>query len=244
MAIIIPFGTDDIAPDQLSVRESGNGPHVECLVPHVTIDPTEGLALRLNSGGLEFGEPPPLPLMPEIADQLAYLLTHFQRYCTVWDKYPRLFLENYFKFIRDQVADNQAELTQSLVPFGDLYEFEQWAFSALRPLPRAHLWAPENDKTAEFDSTGWIRVDFAFWSGAEIIAIDLTGTETRGRSHAGRSDRLARHGVKVIEIPNVVLTEAEPEIFAASLPAEFHGFWDPGPLPSGPFRTAPLPDPI
>jgi hypothetical protein len=243
MPIIIPFGADGVAPEQLSVRETDDGRQVECRLPHVIIDPSDDLALRLNSGGLEFGEPPPLPLMPEVADQLAYLLTHFKLYCTVWNKYPRLFLDRYFEFIRDQVAGNQAELTQSLAPFGDLYEFEQWAFSALRPLPRAHLWAPEDDTVTEFDSAGWIRVDFAFWGGAEIVAIDLIGSETRGASHARQSTRLAQHGIKVIEFPNAFLADAASNDFAASLPAEFLRFWDPGPLPSGPFRTTPLPDP-
>jgi len=242
--MIIPFGTDKVSPEQLSWRETDDGRRVACRLPHVIIDLAEHLALRLNSGGLEFGEPPPLPLMPKVVDQLAYLLNHFQLYCTVWDKFPRLFLATYFKFIRDQVSDNEAELIQSLAPFGDLYGCEQWAFSALRPLPRAHLWIPENEAIEAFDSAGWVRVDFAFWTGAEIIAIDLVGTETRGPSHAGRLARLARHGVKMIEMPNGVLTDANPDNFAGNLSKEIHNFWTSGPLPSGPFRTTPLPDPI
>lgn len=235
--IVIPFGADAIAPEQLSLTETADGARIECRIPHVILERADGRPLRLNSGGLEFGEPPPLPEMPKVPDQLAYLLTHFQLYCTVWDKYPRLFLDSYFAFIHRQILDNRRELIESLKPFKDLYTFEQWAFSALRPLPRAHLGAPE-------DAAAMIRVDFAFWTGAEIVAIDLLGSETRRKSHAKRSTVLANNGVKLIEIRHETLAEAGSSDFAAALPAEFHRFWEAEPLPSGPFRTAPLPTPV
>jgi hypothetical protein len=234
--IVIPFGTDAVAPEQLSLTETADGIAVDCRLPHVIIERAAARPLRLNSGGLEFGEPPPLPQMPEVADQLAYLLTHFQLYCTVWDKHPRRFLDSYFAFIHRQVLECRPELTQTLAPFGDLYRFEQWAFSALRPLPRAHL------GTAE-DTAAMIRVDIAFWTGAEIVAIDLLGSETRGNSHARRREDLARIGVRLIEIHHEILAEARSSDFAALLPTIFHRFWETEPLPSGPFTAGPLPDP-
>ncbi|NQU71758.1 MAG: hypothetical protein HQ514_14480, partial [Rhodospirillales bacterium] len=142
-----------------------------------------------------------------------------------------------------QMMDNRTELIQSLAQFKDLYRFDQWAFSALRPLPRAHLWAPENAGIQEFDVGQMLRVDLAFWTGAEIVAIDLIGTETRGEAHATRRNRLTRNGVKVIEMRHEYLGETRSSDFAASLPPEFHGFWETQPLPSGPFRTTPLPEP-
>ncbi len=241
--IIIPFGADKVMADQIFLSETADGMEIHCRIPHVVIDRADRLPLRLNSGGLEFGEAPPLAQMPEVPDQLAYLLTHFQRHCTVWDKYPRAFLDRYFAFIHGQMMENRPELTKSLAKFKDLYRFDQWAFSALRPLPRAHLWAPENAEIREFDAGQMLRVNFAFWTGAEIVAIDLIGTETRGEAHATRRNRLTRNGVKIIEMRHEYLGETRSSDFAASLPPEFHGFWKTQPLPAGPFRTIPLPDP-
>jgi hypothetical protein len=236
--IIIPFGSDSVAPEQISRNETADGKRIECRLPHVILDPAARLPLRLNSGGMEFGEPPPLPQMPEISDQLAYLLTHFQLYCTVWDKFPRAFLARYIGFIHDQVMDHREELTRSLAPFGDLYRFDEWTFSALRPLPRAHLWIPK------FDGGRMFRVDFAFWTGAEIVAIELRGSETETKSDARREEILTQNGVRVVQISHDLLTEARARDYAARLPAEFHRFWETEPLPSGPFRPDTMPNPI
>lgn len=239
--VIIPFGTDTVTSNQVTLTETADGVQFACRLPHVIIDPADRLPLRLNSGGLEFGDPPPVSQMPEISDQLAYLLTHFQLYCTVWDKFPRAFLDRYFAFIHDQVTACREELEQSLSRFGDLYRFEEWAFSALRPLPRAHLWAPENSGIPDFDVAHLLRVDLAFWTGMNIIAIDIIGTETRGEKHAARKNRLTGNGVTLIEIPHDILAEDRKRDFAAGLPPAFHRFWESEALPAGPFKSAPLP---
>jgi len=234
--IVIPFGTDAVAPELISITETADGFGVDCRIAHVVLDRTDAPPLRLNGGGLEFGEPPPLPQMPEVDQQLDYLLAHFQRYCSVWDRYPRAFLTSYFAFIHRHIMDNRRELAQSLARFEDLYRFDQWAFSAPRPLPRAHPMARDA-------GDGFLpRVDFAFWTGSEIVAIDLIGSATRGKAHEERRAVLARNGVKVIEIPHGILDSAHEGDFAAALPAEFHRFWETEPLPSGPFKTAPLPE--
>lgn len=235
MPIIIPFGADAVAPHQFSVSKSADGVEIDCRLPHVIIDQADAVPLRLNSGGLEFGEPPPLPEMPKVSEQLDYLLAHFQRYCSLWDKHQRAFLERYFAVIYSHIMENQQELIQSLVRFGNLYRFDQWAFSALRPLPRAHLLAPENSDSSEL---AMVRVDVAFWTGFEIVAIDLIGSETRGKAQDRRRERLIRNGVKVIEIPHGILDESHSNEFRGSLPSDFYRFWEMEALPSGPFQSA------
>ena len=243
-AIVIPFGTDKVAPEQISLKQTEGGQKFECRLPHVVIDPTAGLALRLNSGGLEFREPPPLPEIPAVADQLNYLRNHIQLDCTVWDKYPRMFLDSYFAFILRHVMDHGPELMRSVARFQDLYRFDDWAFSALRPLPRAHLPAPDATEMLGRDAAEMIRVDFAFWTGTEIIAIDVLSSETRGISHDRRRAGLRQAGVRVFEVSRESLDPARSRDFAAGLPAAFQQFWEEEALPSGPFRTEIPPTPV
>jgi hypothetical protein len=240
---VIPFGADRILPGQLSWLETADGAVVDCVLPHATIRRAKAAALRLNGGGLEFGEPPPLAAMPEIADQLAYLLVHFQRYCGVLDKHPRRFLARYFDFVHRQILDRRAELSRSLARFQGLYRFDHWAFSAPRPLPRAHLHAPELGTTQGYDPADLVRVDFAFWTGAETVAIDLIGSETRGETDALRRARLTQNGVRLIDIPHDLLDPARRREFDHCLPADFHRFWQGEAVPSGPFTLTPLPEP-
>jgi hypothetical protein len=112
--------------------------------------------------------------------------------------------------------------------FHGLYSYRDWLFTALRPLPRAHLELPDGSMT---------RVDFAFWTGAALLAIDLAGSETAGAAQRVRADRLRDAGVERIEIPNAALAA---EDLARHLPPVLSRFWKHAPIPCGPFIPATL----
>lgn len=225
----IPFGADAVTESQVTLV---NG-QPSYRLPSVTIEPAR--AMRLNSGGLVFGDPPPLTTMPTVADQLDFLSAHFQHHCGLWAKYARLFVERYFAFIQDEIASHEAELKDRLERFGSLYEIDHWAFSALRPLPRAHL-TVAGSRTG-LPSQNLLRTDFAFWTGTVFIAIDLVGGATRGQAEAQWRDRLERAGVQVLEIPHEVLSGTDREAFATFLPQGLQAFWRDEALPTGPFRS-------
>jgi hypothetical protein len=225
--MVIPFGADTVTAAQ--VLNAGDG--YTYRLPAIAVHP--GKALRLNSGDLVFGTPPPLATLPLVADQLQFLGGHFQHHCGIWAKPARLFIARYFDFIEAEIATHNDELKTALKRFGSLYMPEHWAFSALRPLPRAHLIAPENPGDLPPDCLA--RCDIAFWSAQGAIAVDLVGASTRGPAHTRWRARLEAAGTRVIEIHREHL--ADSDSLRARLPDDFHAFWRGEAVPTGPFRA-------
>ena len=228
---VIPYNTEEVTAAQVLAWDPAAGT-ASYRLPCATV--RRGTALRLNSGGIEFGDPPPLRDLPDVASQLAFLNSHFQHQCGVWAKYARRFVDRYFAFVGAEIAGARAELEDRLAPFGTLYRPEQWAFSALRPLPRAHLYAPVGD---EPPPDGLVRADVAFWSAHGPVAVDLVGRSTRGAREAGWRARLDAAGIRIVEITYDALDDGRPETLAALLPDDFRTFWRDQVLPAGPFRT-------
>lgn len=232
-ATVIPFAADAVTSAQIVPAD--DGAPVAYRLPGVAV--MTGTALRLNSAKIAFGEPPPLQTLISVADQLEFLRGHFQHECGIWAKHARLFMARYIDWIDGEIAANRAELIEKLGRFGSLYTPEQWAFSALRPLARAHLAAPETPGADIPDAL--VRADIAFWTETGAVAIDLLGGTTRGTVDARRRARLDRAGIRVIDMPVSALT-AGGAGFAACLPDDFQGFWRGESLPSGPFGNDPI----
>ena len=229
---LIPYGAPQWSAEKLSVAGAGDELSVECRVPCVTVG--AGKPLRLNGGQYEFAGQPPLGDLRDTAAQLGFLRVHLQRHCSLWDRGQKLFLDRYFEFIALRVEQDRDELTAKIAEFGSLYRYEDWVFSALRPLPQAWL----NTTVGDYGPAAMIGVDFAFWSGAEIVAVYIIGTETAGPRELEQRDRLRQNGVTVLEIPQSAV--AGSTTFASLLPAPFHKFWAGQTLPSGPFGTTAL----
>lgn len=233
----IPYGAAQLPAGWLSRTDSGE---IECAVPHVIVDAGAGEPLRLNDGQYEFAAPPPLAELDEPLAQLDFLKRDMRRHCDLWNNRHKQFLECYFAFVAAQVADNRDGLLQSIAAFGTLYRYADWMFSAPRPLPRAHLRAPAGGGAAPCDPASMIGVDFAFWTGGGLLAIDLVGSETRGPRARARRERLQDAGIAIVEMPRSALLDSQA--FAALLPASFHRFWEGQALPRGPFGTTALSD--
>ncbi|MEX2453072.1 MAG: hypothetical protein WD470_00120, partial [Rhodospirillaceae bacterium] len=184
---------------------------------------------------------PPLRDMPDIPSQLAFLNLHFQRQCGVWAKYARRFVGRYFAFVEDEIARHREELASRLTPFGSLYEVGHWAFSALRPLPRAHLPVGENVTVSGEGTPALVRVEIAFWTAGGAVAIDLVGRDTRGLAEARWRDRLEAAGIRIVEISHDAIDRDDAGAFADRLPDDFRRYWRDEILPAGPFRPDPAP---
>lgn len=231
MPILIPYNADAVTEAQTLVTGGPNGAEVSYRLPVAAV--VRGRALRLNSGGIEFGDPPPLRDMPDVPAQLRFLSRHHQHQCGVWAKYARRFVERYFAFVEAEIAANLDELGARLAPFGTLYEIGHWSFSALRPLPRAHLPVGGADMPPAL-----VAVEIAFWTAAGAVAIDLVGRGTRVAADNRRRERLEAAGVRVVEVSYGALDDGHADTLAALLPADFSCFWRDDILPMGPFRTA------
>lgn len=237
MPTTTPFNIDAVSARQIEQDPAPDGETVRYRVPSVTLE--KGRPLRLNSGQLDFATPPPLSEMPRVADQMDFLRRHFQGQCGLWAKPAQRFVGSYFDLIQREIDAHRAELADRLAPFGTLYEPDQWAFSALRPLPRAHLDAAETRAAKPPDSL--VRTDIAFWAADGALAVEFTGYASPSAADIRRRSRLADAGIEVIDIPRDALESAVPDDLAACLPAAFFGFWRTETLPAGPFRASETP---
>ena len=215
--LLIPYGVERWSPHYLHADA--------CRVPHVVIDPARGEPLRLYDGPYDFIEAPPLQDLADPAAQLAYLRAYSERHCSLWGKFQKLFVARYFAFVSSEIEGNRPALEERAAAFDGLYSWRDWLFSALRPLPQAHLCLADGGGQP-------VRVDFAFWTGEAVLAVDLAGSETPGAARQARRERLDAAGIQAVEIANAALAADD---LADHLPPALLGFWERDPVPSGPF---------
>ena len=187
--------------------------------PAIVIDRAGGRPLRLADGPYPFPEPPDLFRLATTQERLAFLRAHLESLCGLWDKRARLFLDAYFAHI-GIVLDAAVPVLAARA--AGLFAPRDWSFAALRPLPQAHL-------------AGAVRVDFAFWTGAALVAVELLGSATQRRQRQAELARLREDGVAIITLATSDLQRDGAEVLACTLPAPFHDFWRAVPLPVSPF---------
>ncbi len=207
--LTIPYGTGE--------RQPGG--------PAVTIDTDARDPLRLNDGPYSYEGGTQGPGASP-AERLDFLRDHLTELCDMWAKRPRQFVGLYFRFIGRIMERDRVQIETKIRKLGGLFTVEDFAFSALRPLPRAHL----DD----------IRLDFAFWTGDSLSVVDITSDDSRGPAWESRRARLTRAGARVIEIPAAIIARDDPASIEGLLPREFSEFWQSENLPSSPFKATGL----
>jgi hypothetical protein len=233
--LLIPFGTSKWSDRRLNIGDDGS---FQCLAPHVLVGKSEREALRLNSAQYEFMEPPNHRELADPTDQLEFVLNHMKIHCDLWGKLQKLFLDRYVQFIAAHVEENKAELGELIKPYGSLYQYCDWMFSAYRPLPQAHL----NVVGGMYTPEDLIAVDFVFWGLEGGIALYLISSPHRNSARQRRYDRLEDAGITVVEIEHSCLQPDQQATFEDQLPDIFRAFWKDEPFPSGPFKSNVLGD--
>ncbi|MDE2512846.1 MAG: hypothetical protein KGL22_01975 [Alphaproteobacteria bacterium] len=184
-----------------------------------------GAPLRLSDGLYPFAETPDLIRLAATAARLDFLREHLRSLCGLWAKPPLQFLDAYFAWIGATLAAAPAQPALTAAGHG-LFAPEDWSFAALRPLPSALL--PAGDDA--------IRADFAFWTGAGFVAVELPGE--RRAQRRGELARFGAAGVTVLELAPADLADAAA--LGVKLPAAFGEFWRGLALPRSPFGTRDL----
>lgn len=228
--LVIPYGTTGSPIDATGAIAAG--------VPVLRIDRQERRPLRLNSAPYPFAEPPDPIRLAALADRLDFLCDHLLSFCGLWDRLPRLFLELYFRAVATEIAANRPALATRAAAAGGIFDVADWSFSALRPLPQAHLPLPP----AEAGRPSLVRADFAFWTGRALVAIELVGSAGLTRARAAALDAMRQGDVTIVEVAGAMLQRDGECGLAAALPAPFHRFWEGEALPSSPFGRAVLDD--
>jgi hypothetical protein len=235
--LAIPYGLASWPP---GLRAAGglalDATEIDGHGPIAVVDPSARQPLRLNTLRYAFAEPPDPLRLATLEDRLGFLRGHQQSLCGTWDRLQRLFLDAYFRFIAASLEGPLPALDAAIARHGGVFSRGDWSYSALAPLPRAQLRAPEAGSAAE----AWIGVDIAFWTGAEIVAVELVGAGTRQQTRRAALERLRRQGVLPIEIPGTELERHGERALTALLPREFREFWRSQPIPASPFSAGGL----
>jgi len=236
--IVVPYGVDSWSIEELVVNRSGNGAiSVDASFPCAAIDKSNKKPLRLNS---EVFSVAPNFNAPQGATPLTLLSDHLKGLCRTWDRLSLRFLDGYFAHIANMLGVHRDVIATKLAPFAGLYVAEDWTFSAPKPLPRAHLYAPHNTSasldTEDFVQADFVQVDFAFWLGERMVAVlAKPGTLTPARAN----ERLAR--LEQADVVTVHFTaqdiEKEPEALFDRIIGDFGALIDNvGIVPISPFR--------
>jgi len=197
--------------------------------PAVTIDTSARDPLRLNDGPYSYEDGTQRP-GSSAAERLDFLRDHLIELCDMWAKRPRQFVALYFRFIARIMERDRTAIGEKARKLGGLFTADDFAFSALRPLPRAHI--------------NGTRVDFAFWTGSTLVAADVTGDDAKGAAWEARRARLAAAGAQILEIPAAIIARDDVAVLEEFLPREFGAFWQDEALPSSPFKAAGLTDAV
>jgi len=203
----------------------------------IALEPGTTPALRLGSDdGMRF-PPDVLAELPDTLHKLQRLKADVARDFDVFAKNPRRLLDLYFDFIAARLDEEAETLRQRLQFLGGLFRVEDWAFSALRPLPNAVV----IDAEAAGAPDVVVLHDLAFWTGEAVLTIRLRGSGTPPPQEAEACARLQDLGVVIVTIP-VQALDAGTDLFAAPrFQDAFRSFWQDSPHPCSPFRPRGLP---
>lgn len=157
-------------------------------------------------------------------DRMKFVISEFGNLGT---KHERLFVEFYFDYLQHLLRQFSKR---------DQYPQEHHIFDALLPLPQAHLYAhdPLNDAEAgmlgEFrNPSSMFKVDFVFWTGEKLVAVEIDGGSHIGNPAHIRKDRLlSLAGVQTVHITNQELDTFGPKVVQRLLPPDLTHFWDRG----------------
>lgn len=226
--LLIPFGRPKWSIDRIKiVGVSTDATYIDSDTPCVHINKAEKSGLRLRHFRSVFPEEMPTDIQQPEA--LAVIRKHLRETCNLDTDSEKRFLDLYLEYCAQAVVPCNWELAvygkdKLPAPKDD----PNWVFDALIPLPQAHLYL--SDPLSEhysFVPANMVKVDFAFWTGTQILAVEIDGKSHVGSENHVHKDRmLQRAGVLVIHILNTELIKHQQRVITHLLPLGITQFWN------------------
>ena len=238
--MLVPYGVDTWPVGAISVRHLEDG-SVQLYAPFPcgVINKAASKLLRLNS---EVLDPAAHVGAPQSVTPLNLVKDRLKGFCRPWDRLSLQFVDGYFEHIARMLEIHRDAIATKLAPFIGLYKAEDWAFSAPKPLPRAHLPAPRSSGDAGWDIEDFVQADFAFWLGDRAVAA-LSQPEALTPARAKhRLARLERAGVSVVTFNAENLTKDPAALFHRIIGDFGALLGSAGAVPVGPIRPPELGD--
>ena len=238
--LVIPYGVAEWSPDGISLEGfSVRSLRLRTAFPCATINRATREPLRFNTSRYDFGFTP--NAQTGASNEADLVKDYLKGLCRPWDNLATGFIDTYFRFLSDLLDEHRQILAAKLTPYAGLYDYRDWLFSAPKPLPRAHLHAPEPGASgAPLAADAFVRVDFVFWLGDRLVAAQSAGSALTPKKAREQMDRLRLAGIHVVPFGAADLTGGKPrDLFTRLLGPSLH-FWEGQALPAGPFRPAML----
>ena len=231
--LLVPYGVDSWSTGDIGIKRLSDGAiRPDAPFPCAVINKTGRKPLRLNSEVLSIA---PNLNAQSGATPLTVIRDHLRSLCRTWDQLSLRFIDGYFAHLTNMLAVHRDAIATKLAPFAGLYAAEDWIFSALKPLPRAHIYAPRNNG-ATWETEDFVQVDFAFWLGERMVAVlSRPGTLTPAKA----TERLAR--LEQADVVTVHFTAddlaKEPTVLFNRVIGDFGALIESADIvPSSPFR--------
>ncbi len=238
--LLIPYGIAEWSADGISLEGfSARTLRLRAAFPCAAVNRAHREPLRFNNSRYEFGFAP--NAQAGAADEAALIKDYLKGLCRPWDNVSTQFLDAYFQFASDLIEEQRNVLAARLEPFAGLYNYKDWFFSAPKPLPRAHLYAPEGGGigaagASSTSAADFVRVDFAFWLGDRLVAAQSSQGFLTPKKAKEQTERLHLAGVQVIPFGAADLAGSKARDLFTRLLGSSLAFWQSEALPSGPFR--------
>jgi hypothetical protein len=233
--LLIPYGIAEWSPDGLSLEGfSARALRLRTAFPCAAINRATRQPLRFNNSRYDFGFAP--SAQTGAVDEAGFIKEYLKGLCRPWDNLSTQLLDAYFSFLSDLLDEHRDALAARLEPYAGLYDYRDWFFSAPKPLPRAHLYAPPEGRAGT--TSDFARVDFAFWLGDRLVAAQSSQGFLTPKKAKAQSDRLRLAGIDVVMFgPADLAGDKARDLFTSILGLSL-AFWDGEMLPSGPSRPA------
>jgi hypothetical protein len=224
--LILPFGTarkSDLQRIKLS-SVAANGIYFSADVPCIYINVAKKQPLTMADFYSVFGSSEPEPDGGDVPAALDYIHDLIRKYmpAETTTRYETTFLKLYFEWLKSRLCVMREHYT---------------AYNALLPIPQMQLYVrdPLEDAVFRFEPSNNFRVDFGFWTGTSLVAIEIDGNEPEGYAADVRRDRLLRRAdVDVIHILNTEIDKHGGKVVSHLLPRAILYDWMGIPPPSLP----------
>lgn len=231
--LLVPYGVETWSPESLRpVVSQAPGLAFETSIACVLIDRSRRQPVRFNNTEYDLSA---TPGGIDEEDPFVAIREHTKRLCDPWNRFALDFLGGYFGAVERLIADAGDDIVASCGLEGGIFEPRDWIYSAPRPLPRAHLYAP----AAVPSGSPHVVVDIAFWTGRRFVAVDGAIGQMLPKRAREMRERLSAAGIDLVTA--APSGPADWETFLARiLEADSPRFWAGQPLPMGPFPSRAL----
>ncbi len=223
--LLVPFGRPTCDMARIGVAGvCGSATYLHSDMPCACIDSTAGVPLRLKHFPFLF--PERFESIRDPLESFKFICGYIKYNCGIQSDAERRFLYHYFSWCGYRLLRApRGTLSSAQYPPADN---PNWVFSALMPLPQAHVYlADPAARRDSFVAPDMLRVDFAFWTGRRLVAVEINKSSEMGSPEVRRKDALLEQaGISVVHVLNYDLVRYGDRAIVSLLPPEITYFWE------------------